>query len=138
MLEWASNPVNDMVSDSVIALLLNVQSRPTLGMVKAVGVASCTHMLAADRRAETLQSLLSLHYSDVRYDSAGRRVIVTHVVHGAAHTAAIQPLSLVRAVFACVCLVAAQGRGFDPHTLRRRWIAPTRTSRNGCRRWWRS
>lgn len=35
-LEWASNPVHDMVVDSVIALMLSIESKGTTGMAKGM------------------------------------------------------------------------------------------------------
>jgi hypothetical protein len=39
LLEWKSNPANDMIADSLVALMMNVESNP--GAVKAIGITSC-------------------------------------------------------------------------------------------------
>lgn len=84
VLEWDSSPTNDMVVDSVVALMMSVESSP--GSARVVGVTKCGHAhhhppAAAVSRAsaegmEALAARLRQHFDDVRVLDGGEEAEV--------------------------------------------------------------
>eukprot|EP01121_Diplochlamys_sp_Union-15-3_P014906 TRINITY_DN4819_c0_g1_i2.p1 TRINITY_DN4819_c0_g1~~TRINITY_DN4819_c0_g1_i2.p1 ORF type:complete len:235 (+),score=33.50 TRINITY_DN4819_c0_g1_i2:195-899(+) len=76
-LEWVSNPVNDMLADSIVAVILQIESNPS--SMRVGPVAEISHFgKESKHHLEKIQMLFSKHFGDVQADYH-RGIIVINV-----------------------------------------------------------
>merc|ERR1712100_701751 len=71
-LEWDSNPVNDMLADSVLSLILQIQANPSTQSL--IQNSCCSNQM---EKVQTLCCFLRRHYDQVDFDERSRIVTIT-------------------------------------------------------------
>jgi cleavage and polyadenylation specificity factor subunit 3 len=79
LIEWPSNAVNDMLADSIVSMIMHVQTNPSSIEVPGAD--------AKRRRVDELVHLLEQHYADVQFIADDNRIHVSIV----GHVASIHP-----------------------------------------------
>ncbi|XP_078150038.1 cleavage and polyadenylation specificity factor subunit 3-I-like [Carex rostrata] len=74
MMQWSSDPISDMVSDSIVAVILNIEREGS--KAKMTPIEEKTHELEMERMAEkVVYSLMVSLFQGVKYGDDGRLVI---------------------------------------------------------------